>query len=946
MSRYHPLFIFLLIVFFIVQYVSCQLPSTQVATMKSLHELLKNNANSKWNSSLNLENPCSWTGVSCSNSSITGLTLSSFSISNAQDSWSSLVCGIGTLQHLDLSNNILTSIPQPFISSCGRITGLKLLNFSQNRLSGPLPVFQGFSSLEVLDLSNNMFNDASIDLQFDGLNELKSLNISNNQFRGPIPTKLGNSMLLEELQLSRNYFEGNISDEITKYVNLSLLDLSGNKLTGMIPSRIGELSNLQLLLLSANQLFGEIPPSISGITTLKRFAANQNQFIGAIPLGITRYLRNLDLSYNRLTGSIPADLLLQQNLQTVDLSANSLVGSIPSTASRNLFRLRLGNNSLVGQIPRWLFGDDVPSLAYLEVDNNNLNGSIPPELTIFKNLSLLDLSFNNLVGFLPPELGNLNRLEVLQLQHNNLSGKIPDEISQLQILVKLNISWNSLSGSIPQSFSKLQRLSNLDLQVNNLSGRIPESFGTMDSLLELQLGKNRFNGVGSLPTKLQIALNLSRNDFEGPLPSALSELQALEVLDLSNNGFSGGIPSFLGRMPSLTLLLLSNNNLTGTIPTFGSNVIVSTDGNSLSNPTPTPPVPVAKNKKPVSWGIVVAATSAVVVLTVVAIVALIYSRKVHKVNDEERHSSRLQVIRSNLLTGNVIHRSNLDFNKAMEAVAYPSNAFFKTRFSTYYKAVMPSGMIYFVKKLNWSDKIIQLGSHSLLEEELQVLGKLSNSSVMTPLAYALTTNSAYLFYEFTKKGSLFDVLHGNLASGLDWTNRYSIAIGVANGLTFLHGCPSGPIILLDLSSKVIMLKSLNEPQIGDIELAKVIDPSKSTGNLSAVAGSVGYVPPEYAYTMRVTTAGNVYSFGVVLLELLTGKAAVSEGSELAKWVSSKSKQQDDYDQILDSTVSRTSSLIRDQMLAVLRVALACVNVSPDARPKMRSVLPMLLNARN
>ena len=98
--------------------------------------------------------------------------------------------------------------------------------------------------------------------------------------------------------------------------------------------------------------------------------------------------------------------------------------------------------------------------------------------------------------------------------------------------------------------------------------------------------------------------------------------------------------------------------------------------------------------------------------------------------------------------------------------------------------------------------------------------------------------------------------------------------------------------------------------------------------------------------MRVTMAGNVYSFGVILLELLTGKAAVSEGSELAKWVLSKSKQNDNLDQILDSAVSRTSPATRDQMLAVLKVALACVSESPEARPKMRSVLRMLLNVRN
>lgn len=102
---------------------------------------------------------------------------------------------------------------------------------------------------------------------------------------------------------------------------------------------------------------------------------------------------------------------------------------------------------------------------------------------------------------------------------------------------------------------------------------------------------------------------------------------------------------------------------------------------------------------------------------------------------------------------------------------------------------------------------------------------------------------------------------------------------------------------------------------------------------------------EYAYTMRVTMAGNIYSFGVILLELLTGKPAVSEGTELAKWVLSNSGQQDKWGHILDFTISRTSNAIRSQMLAVLKVALGCVSVSPEARPRMKSVLRMLLNAK-
>ena len=119
---------------------------------------------------------------------------------------------------------------------------------------------------------------------------------------------------------------------------------------------------------------------------------------------------------------------------------------------------------------------------------------------------------------------------------------------------------------------------------------------------------------------------------------------------------------------------------------------------------------------------------------------------------------------------------------------------------------------------------------------------------MTPLAYVTTVDSAYLLYEFAPKGALFDALHCGTDNAMDWASRYSSAVGIAQGLAYLHGCASGPILLLDLSSQSILLKSLKEPLIGDDELCKVIDHSKSTGSISTVAGSVGYIPPEYAYT--------------------------------------------------------------------------------------------------
>ncbi|CAF2056405.1 hypothetical protein HID58_070375 [Brassica napus] len=136
-----------------------------------------------------------------------------------------------------------------------------------------------------------------------------------------------------------------------------------------------------------------------------------------------------------------------------------------------------------------------------------------------------------------------------------------------------------------------------------------------------------------------------------------------------------------------------------------------------------------------------------------------------------------------------------------------------------------------------------------------------------------------------------------------------------------------------------MLNSLTDPLVWDFELFKVIDPSRSNSSLSSVAGTIGYIPP--AHTMRVTMAGNVYSFGVILLELLIGRPAVNEGRELAKWVQSHSSQQEQPNNILDLRVSKTSTVATKQMLSALSIALACINISPGERPKMNTVLRTL-----
>ncbi|RAL54284.1 hypothetical protein DM860_001412 [Cuscuta australis] len=927
--------------------------------MVSLYDMIQNNTGAAfaWSGTNIGSHPCSWKGVTCApnaSSTITAISLRKFSISTPDVF--PLLCGIKSLESLDLSDNQLSSIPDGFIAGCGGIRGLRVLNLSSNFLTGPLPRFrQGFGALESLDLSKNNLSGIA-GLQLDSLSSLKSLNLSSNGFVGPIPVSLGKANALSELRLSDNGFEGEIPSQIVRYGNLTYVDLSFNQLSGSIPESLGDLSRLDTLILSGNSLNGSIPHTLGKIKTFSRFAANQNVFVGSVPVGLTTYLINVDLSFNRLNGTIPLTLLSPPNLQYVDLSNNNLEGSIPTTMSSSLDRLRLGNNYLFGPIPGKPFRS-LQNLTYLELENNHLNGSIPVELFLCQNLALLNLAQNELTGSLPVQVVNLPNLEVLKLQMNHLVGEIPRDISNLSKLQRLNMSWNSLTGSIPDSISSLKNLANLDLKENKLNGSIPKSISTLNRLLELELGNNRLSGtIPQMPIQLQIALNLSHNLFSGTIPTTLSALSALEVLDLSYNILSGQIPDYLTKMSGLTQIILANNQLSGLVPTFPSYVSSNFRGNKgliLPPPKPGPNSQPMPSKRKLSVAVVIGVALAGFGAALFLFITLsIWKAYYHSGENASSSSQPPQVVRGKLLTANGLHKSCIDFKKAMEAVTETSNIVLKTRLSTYHKAAMPSGASYLVKRLNYSHKIIQFEQNSgRFGREVERLGKLSNSNIMTPLAYTLTADSVYLFYEFPPAGTLYEALHHHGSSKLDWGSRYSIAIGVAQGLAFLHSSSSSsPILLLDLSSKTIMLKSLKEPRIGEIEVYNLIadDPSKGTGNLSTVAGSVGYIPPEYAYTMKVTMAGNVYSFGVVLLELVTGKPAVSQGTELAKLiVSSKSGEENKWgDIILDFDESKTSvaAVRRRQMVSVMKVALACVSVSPEGRPKMKTVLRMLLNA--
>lgn len=238
------------------------------------------------------------------------------------------------------------------------------------------------------------------------------------------------------------------------------------------------------------------------------------------------------------------------------------------------------------------------------------------------------------------------------------------------------------------------------------------------------------------------------------------------------------------------------------------------------NPAPETPQGERKKSSVVNSEVAIAAACGFPVGLLISVIAIFISRMCRSIN-------------GTLPTPNSIHAPNVDFKKAMEAVSDHSNITSKTAFSTFYKAVMPSGTTYLVKKIRHTDKIVWFPQHKQLVQELELFATLSNPSVMIPVTYVLTLRTAYLFYGFVP-GTLYDILHHSRGNKLDWPSRYNIAVGVSKGLAYLHECTFGPIILLDLCSKSILLKSLDEPQISDIELCNLIPPSSSECSMSCL----------------------------------------------------------------------------------------------------------------
>ncbi|KAJ4979780.1 hypothetical protein NE237_010560 [Protea cynaroides] len=820
------------------------------------------------------------------------------------------------------------------------------------------------SMVEKLDLSHHELR-GNVTLASE-LRALKWLDLSFNNFHGPIPPAFGNLSELEFLDLTWNNFDNSIPPELGSIKNLIYLNLSYNSLTGRIPDELQSLKSIQDFQISGNSLNGSIPYWVGNLSNLRVFSAYENKLGGKIPenLGSVSDLQLLNLHSNQLEGPIPKSIFASGKLEVLVLTLNKLTGNLPESVGncKGLSSIRIGDNMLIGSIPKAI--GNISSLTYFEADNNNLSGEIVAEFSKCSNLTLLNLAFNGFTGTIPPELGELMNLQELIVSGNSLFGEIPKSIIGCGNLNKLDLSNNRFNGTIPKDLCGAPRLQYLLLSQNSIRGEIPHEIGNCAKLLELQLGSNYL--TGTIPPEigwienLQIALNLSFNHLQGPLPSELGKLDKLVSLDVSNNQLSASIPSAFKGMMSLIEVNFSNNLISGQIPIFGpfqkslkssfagnkglcGEPLGSSCGNSFG------PNNGGYHHK-VSYKIILAVIGsglAVFIAVIVVVFLFMMREKQEKAAQaagiaEDGAANPPEVTAGHIFVESL--RQAIDFDAAVKATLKESNKLSIGTFSTVYKAVMPSGMILSVKRLESVDRTVSHHQSKMIRE-LERLGKLYHDNLMRPIGFIIYEEIVLLLHDYVPNGTLAQLLHDStmkIEYEPDWPKRLSIAIGVAEGLAFLHQVA---IIHLDISSGNILLDANSKPLVGEIEISKLLDPSRGTASISAVAGSFGYIPPEYAYTMQVTAPGNVYSYGVVLLEILTTRLPVDEafgeGIDLVKWVHGAPARGETPEQILDAKLSTVSFAWRREMLAVLKVALLCTDSTPAKRPKLKKVVEML-----
>uniref|UniRef100_A0A7N0TSN6 non-specific serine/threonine protein kinase n=1 Tax=Kalanchoe fedtschenkoi TaxID=63787 RepID=A0A7N0TSN6_KALFE len=864
-------------------------------------------------------------------------------------------------------NNLTGQFPFQF----GSLLKMTLLHVYQNNLVGELPSFlRNFSSLSDLDLGSNHFYGYIQD-SLKGLSSLTILALGSNSFSGSI-SPLYNLSSLRILDISMNHFTGSLAHDMdVAFPNAVFLSFFQNNFTGEIPSSLSNITGLEIFQIMGNSLTGRVPDNLGKLKNLRVLQLGAN-LLGSKKSDDLRFINSLTnctklsrliVGYNRFGGLLPVSSAnLTSDLQLFHIRENFITGPIPEGIGelRGLTAADLSNNLFSGTIPNSI--GKLRNMSTLYLHENHLHGGIPSSIGNLTKLFYLHLYGNYLDGQIPTTLGNCKGMQVIAISRNHLNGTLPaDVFSQFQVLLQLLIDHNSFEGQFPNVFGTRKNLNAIDASFNNFSGEIPAQLGESSGLEYLIMGGNSFNGT---------------------IPASLGNLRGLRRLDLSNNDLSGAIPKELANLVGLQYLNLSFNRLEGEVPLFKNGSAVSVVGNKgLCGGNPELHLHSCSHQgkgKTSSKKFVIAVTLSVLASFALLVVLIFFLFRSHKQYKEEHEDD---------LVEGYERVSYTELFKATDGFA-ESNLIGTGSFGDVYKAILHQNdkksvalkVLIRLSKHRAADskpvavKVLKLskrGAAKSFTAECKVLRRIRHRNLLAIITSCSSldykgNDFKALVFNFMSNGSLDAWLHStdrHRDTGvLTLAKRMEIAIDVGCALDYLHNDCETPIVHCDLKPSNILLDDDMVAHVSDFGLAKLLldesgDFSGGESLSTVFKGSIGYVAPEYGMGSAVSPQGDIYSYGILLLELITGRRPADEefNDEMSLRSFCERALPDHVEEIIDPSLvnelhqvmetGRNPEQIELQyhafLISFVEVGISCAAESPRDRMLIQSAIQCL-----
>ncbi|KAL0336540.1 UNVERIFIED_CONTAM: LRR receptor-like serine/threonine-protein kinase RPK2 [Sesamum radiatum] len=874
--------------------------------------------------------------------------------------------GLRKLRILNLAFNRISGLFPPSLSKC---SGLRILNLAGNRINDVVPGFVGgFRKLRVLNLSfNRLVGYVPDELGYDCTN-LEHLDLSADSLEGEIPRALGNCSRLRTLLLSSNSLSGVIPSEIGKLRNLEVLDVSKNSLRGPLPAHLGNCTNLSVLVLSShfnalqlnkhprgetsrgfsgealdecNSFQGSIPDEITALPKLKIIWAPAANFKGNFPRnwGGCNSILMVNLAQNSFTGDVSGLFRGCADLQYLNLSANRLTGTLDKNLQVSCITMfDISQNLLSGSIPNFTACRHLPSIrkelvppyspavAYLSFFSYKTLSENTLPFSRARPLMVHDFSQNKFSGLLPvlpigPERCAGQIQYAFLAGGNNLAGSFGEIYFQkcdASAILAFNVSKNRLSGSIPKSIGALKSLAVLDLSWNNLSGQIPTDVMNLQNLEVLLL-----NG----------------NHLSGEIPLRLAEMTSLHSCNLSYNDFHG--MQMMNKNMSICSVDLGNHCLTLTSVFVSAPIIHQESGKKPErHALPRP----ERHSKSRSSGL--SLFDVALIISASAIIAVLLAfLALYCYTEKGKLISRIDISASPQ-TDKVTVFNNIGVPLTYESIVQATENFNRRNcignggFGSTYRAEIAPGNTVAVKRLTAERHQGAPQFHA----EVSILGGIKHPNLITLIGYYTSQAEMFLIYNYLPGGNLDRFIRDRARRGFNWSILHKIALNIASALSYLHDQCNPRVLHRDIKPSNILLDNDNNAYLSDFGLSKILAITE-THATTRVAGTYGYIAPEYALTGRVSNKADVYSYGVVLLELMSDKRALDpsfysheDGFNIVSWACMLLNQGQAGDVF---TADLWESGPQDKLVKMLHVAILCTVESPSARPTMKQVVQRL-----